>query len=528
MDGTTGYKPLRYFSASDPLPATLAVDSVSGLKSLYAQHMLSVFMRVAGGHKDSGIDGEVQVRSTEPTRAFRGRSGDAVALSNAKLSKMVQDMSSTGLGTPDEIYLAVIPQLSAVGKLPRPDAIVNWARGHARIYEGNNNWKGVSSVYVWLFQTAESFPQSDRIVTKATALLMECLRALIEDIDQQNAEDLEDETRSLTSLMENILNKLRRVRDNTLLPRLMGLYERQGRPWQCDAVAESIPVAGQDADLSSIPDIMTDEGEADRGPEGDILDWTPSHYAAATGSSSFSTRLLSDLVDVDKMDIRGRIPLHYACQRDDSRAVLKLTRATATLNARDVRGMVPIHLAAAHDNVEIVRSLVMAGAETDVVDSSAMSPLLWAAFRGHVGVVRELWKDAKTNRRDRNGRTILHLATLDFKSHKSEERSLMVTKFVLDEVSSSNLDVNTNDRFGMTALHISARHNHAPAAKLLLDSGADIHARNTEGETPLQTAGRWGNTAIEKLLLEHAADIEGKNVLLEAPRGLASSCTVSK
>ncbi|AIF82025.1 ankyrin [endosymbiont of Acanthamoeba sp. UWC8] len=50
------------------------------------------------------------------------------------------------------------------------------------------------------------------------------------------------------------------------------------------------------------------------------------------------------------------------------------------------------------------------------------------------------------------------------------------------------LDVNSQDYFGTTALHVAARNGYMEIAKLLLARGADVNLTDKEGETPLHNS----------------------------------------
>ena len=494
---------LRQAPKDPPETATLAVESFSLLKTLYAQHMLSVFMLAAAGAKEWYMDGEADVTVRLTQRDDTGKDDSAwksIALNNIRLSKMVQDMHTTGLGSLDELYPAIVAPLSLRNKLPRLDAIIAWAREHARPHEKRGNWKGAADAYLWLFETAASFPQDDFFNNKATALLMELLRAIMEATDSRKAQDLpKTETKCLEEIMATILKSLDQLQDKTFLARLMELYQLQGRSWECGL--ECLPIR-DNSEAVDFTDMYRAINSNAPSRDSDILDWTLLHYQAVRAPiyyRSFSS--LKD--DPNARDIRGRAPLHYACQQDDKTPMQILVNLGANLNVKDVDGMAPVHLAVIHGNLAVVRSLVDAGAEMDVTDNSGKSPLLWAAFKGHARIVKELWKYANMFRRDQNGRNILHLAVLGAKKQTSEAQNLTLVKQLLE----GRIGIHAKDRFERTALHIAASHGQQGIVKHLIDHGADPNAGSGTSETPLHLAVESGDEGMMRLLLSKGANV---------------------
>ena len=51
-----------------------------------------------------------------------------------------------------------------------------------------------------------------------------------------------------------------------------------------------------------------------------------------------------------------------------------------------------------------------------------------------------------------------------------------------------NCNVSSEDKDGMTPLHIACQNGHTKIAGLLLDRGTDIYHKNAEGSTPLDLA----------------------------------------
>jgi len=508
----------------------LAVESFSPLKTLFAQHMFSTFMWAAAKTMKGPIAREAKIQSTD------GTSGDlawqSFTLHNTQLSEMAQDIQSTGLGSLSEIYLSIIPPLSGEKKLPRADAIIKLARDHAKPHEQLGRWQKASEAYRWLFRTANASSKQNGIGVKATALLMEFLRAVTDAIELRNGQQFEEKgIQELERLKLELLDELRSAGVDALTG-IMGLYDLQGRSWGCEFVRNAELSKDRYTDLKLT--ILHRLAHGERAIEGytienwmkekkggvsekDILDWTPLHYAAATPSADALQELLKHLPDINTRDIRGRTPLHYACQHAGASTVRILIRERADIATQDIDGRVPIHLAAMYGKGEVVASLIEAGADVDVVDGFGSSPLLLAAYKGRIDVVEALLKVANTKLRDHNGRTALHLAVIagvDDGTERELHRQWIrpVDKDVIKLLLDKDVGIEVKDRFGRTPLSWAAGMGREAVVQRLLENGAKIEAKdNFYGRTPLLWAADNGHVAVVQRLLKNSAYIEAED-----------------
>lgn len=81
-----------------------------------------------------------------------------------------------------------------------------------------------------------------------------------------------------------------------------------------------------------------------------------------------------------------------------------------------------------------------------------------------------------------------------------------------------DVDINSKDQEGWTALMWAAARNHPQIITLLLECNADINALDYEGMTALMWASFKGCVENAKILLDHGADLsikddEGKSAL---------------
>ncbi|TAQ84511.1 hypothetical protein B7494_g7175 [Chlorociboria aeruginascens] len=80
--------------------------------------------------------------------------------------------------------------------------------------------------------------------------------------------------------------------------------------------------------------------------------------------------------------------------------------------------------------------------------------------------------------------------------------------FILSE---KDIDVNSQDSYGETALQLAAKHGHMSVTQLLINKGVDVNIINKNGETALYWAARNGHKVIIKLLLLNGANVLTKD-----------------
>ena len=69
--------------------------------------------------------------------------------------------------------------------------------------------------------------------------------------------------------------------------------------------------------------------------------------------------------------------------------------------------------------------------------------------------------------------------------------------------------IESRNAYGMTALHMAAKHGASNAMRALLEFGANVNAENIIGITPMDLA-RKSNNACEQLLIQRNAN-SGRN-----------------
>ncbi|WYZ42190.1 hypothetical protein EsH8_V_001085 [Colletotrichum jinshuiense] len=499
----------------------LATESHKPLKLLYAQDMFSAFMWAVAKTQSEPIEGSADLR---PDDSSDSNAWQSFTLRNDRLSAMAQDIKSTGLGSLEEIYLNIIPPLSGQQKLPQVDTpIVEWARKHAKRYEQFGDWKEAGDAYLWLFRTAGTSGKKAFIV-KATAVLMECLRQVTLAVELSKSQQEINRFEQLERLQSTLVYKLKST-DQETLSNLMGLYEKQGRKWECPPALE-LRSSRLEEDICSRLFNFTRLHEATysdglittHGGENvnvkDIHGWTPLHYAVINTWNHMYKRyniekLLEGQADCNAWDLLEWTPLHYACQRDDPLIVRILLQKGADVNAQGRNGVAPLHCAARTCSLNVVTALVEAGATIDILDASGNTPLLWAAYMGHKDVVAYLWEDANRKLRNKNGRTTMHLAAV---AGKEEMIKWLHNQSLADNnVKNAEAALDTKDSDGRTPLHLASANGHDHVVRLLIELGADKEAKDNDGQTPLHLASANGHDHVVRLLIELGANKEAKD-----------------
>jgi ankyrin repeat protein len=165
---------------------------------------------------------------------------------------------------------------------------------------------------------------------------------------------------------------------------------------------------------------------------------------ASTANPNKKTRLIR----TDKKST-DRTALHYAAEEGSSECVQLLLKHKADVDAQDFRNRTPLHFAAKVSCVDCVRILLKEG-------------------------------NANINAEDNDLRTPLHVAI------RKSESNIAVVKVLLN----SGADINAQDRFGITAIHLAALNGLSDCVEFLMKSGANITIKSKQGITALNVISR--------------------------------------
>lgn len=179
--------------------------------------------------------------------------------------------------------------------------------------------------------------------------------------------------------------------------------------------------------------------------------------AAGKGEIPLIDRLIALGADVNRRNHGGGTALMYAAQYGKMQAAKRLIAEGAKVNLQGMKGWSAIMIAVLKGQEPMVELLLAHGADPNVRDMLGWTPLMRAAHRGGAGLVRRL-------------------------------------------LDSPDVDVNAQNQFGTTALHIAAATGSLRNAKLLVEHGATLELEDSVGNTALTLAEQNKHKAVADLL----------------------------
>lgn len=178
-------------------------------------------------------------------------------------------------------------------------------------------------------------------------------------------------------------------------------------------------------------------------------------------------------------DNNGRMLLHWAALGGHDDLVRYLLSLDVPVDPTDDTDMTPLILAASAGREKVVNTLINEGANVNAKTQQGHSALQYAASKNWKSIcVALLEKDANVNVVDNRGATPLHRA--------ASKGNIAIVELLIEY--GRNLDIDSKDADGNSALHLACEENRADEAKLLVKNGASVSLMNKQKKTPLDLA----------------------------------------
>eukprot|EP01094_Clydonella_sp_ATCC50884_P018346 TRINITY_DN3380_c0_g1_i2.p1 TRINITY_DN3380_c0_g1~~TRINITY_DN3380_c0_g1_i2.p1 ORF type:complete len:1629 (-),score=673.34 TRINITY_DN3380_c0_g1_i2:147-5033(-) len=158
----------------------------------------------------------------------------------------------------------------------------------------------------------------------------------------------------------------------------------------------------------------------------------------------------------------------------------------------------PLHFACASNKPEIVTYLVMHGANPDLKDSKLRTPQEMGGY-GLESLIEDAVLEYETKVKDDKRRALF----------SAIEKAGSAAVEVVKKMSQDTFDLNSQDEFGYTALHMCALAENEHALSALLKCGVDLEVEDEAGRTPLQLAADRHHRGVAQLLADKGAQLRG-------------------
>ncbi|GLV36690.1 Ankyrin 2 [Carabus blaptoides fortunei] len=228
------------------------------------------------------------------------------------------------------------------------------------------------------------------------------------------------------------------------------------------------------------------------------------YEAAASGNLDTLKLIFKYDKNVNQRNEYGWSPLRAAAEGGHENIMKFLLKNKASNTIEDETKTTQLHQAAASGNLEILRFHVDKAKDIDVKDIDGFTPLMDAVLYGHIESSRLLiQKGAKVNTRDEIDRRPLHYAV--------ENDDAEMVELLLKE---KRVDLDAQDKYGLSPLHDSAIGGYDSIASLLISHGASVNIKDKEHMTPLHWAAHQKHCQVVRVLLQ------SENIILDEKNDL--------
>ncbi|KAI4117716.1 MAG: hypothetical protein LQ345_002110 [Seirophora villosa] len=215
------------------------------------------------------------------------------------------------------------------------------------------------------------------------------------------------------------------------------------------------------------------------------------HEAAISGRDFVLDVGIRSNVQLDRVDVYGRIPLHYACVHGQVDMVQKLAeRGPHTINEKDHDNFTPLIHGIVHHQLACVEQVLSHGARLDPDDESDHAPLNLACQHGSIAITQLLLERRAQILPDAEGLYPQHLVA---RSGRSSDMLLMLEHH--------GADLNQRDKlYQWTPLFHAAAEGKVDCLQVLLERGVDTRILDEKELSAMFYATWEGHLECMKLL----------------------------
>ncbi|XP_059917868.1 protein phosphatase 1 regulatory subunit 12A isoform X4 [Gadus macrocephalus] len=221
--------------------------------------------------------------------------------------------------------------------------------------------------------------------------------------------------------------------------------------------------------------------------------------ACSAGDQEEVAALLRQGADINHANIDGLTALHQACIDENSEMVQFLVESGSDINRGDNEGWTPLHAAASCGFIQITKYLIEQGAQVGAVNSEGELPLDVATEDAMERLLKgEIKKQG-----------------VDMDQARKQEQRVMLQDATAVLTGSGSLVPHHNTK--ATALHVAAAKGYIEVLKVLLQCELDVDSMDVDGWTALHAAAHWGQEEVCSLLADHMCDMAAVNNVGQTP-----------